>query len=228
MAAIQAARSPGLRSGPPRMPGIRGVTGPPGLNRNTPIMPPGLMAQGLPVTSQGGVQGVMGRGGNFQALGESALSRLGRPPMPPTAPISMPTPGGAADGEGMNVPGAMGRPVGPLPPDPWSSSVDRAGGMADPAAMGAMESMNKPSLADLYAPRGASPVPPGAFNPPAGRSPYPPGLYGPPGPPGGGVMGASGPPASPPRRIRSVSMPSQEKPQPKPRRPIQGTEKPKR
>lgn len=176
-------------------------------------MPPGLMAQGLPVTSQGGVQGVMGRGGNFQALGESALARLGRPPMPPPspdmAPVSPPFPGGSAVGLAGNP---VDIPTGPLMDEP----------------MTALGGMNKPSLADLYGPRGMSPGAPGAPNFPAGRPPMPPPFLGPPGPPGGGVMGASGPPANPPRRPRSVSMPSQEKPQPKPRRPIQGTEKPNR
>lgn len=81
-------------------------------------------AQGRNVVNQGGQQGVVGRGGNFQALGDAALSKLPAPaPAPTAAPLMksypapmLPSGGGGLDQWFRDNPSARGTP--------WSGRPD--------------------------------------------------------------------------------------------------------
>lgn len=107
---------------------------------------PMATAQGRSIVNQGGQQGVVGRGGNFQALGNAALRRAGQ--NGPDAPAGVgggpyrdPGPGGRQSFGGMPGPQSPGmirtmpwQPTPDMPmttkPMPWEPPI---GGDVDPA-----------------------------------------------------------------------------------------------
>lgn len=213
-----------------QMRGQLGYGGAPAISRLTGPPTRGRMAQGRPVVEQGGRQGVMGRGGNFQALGPAALRGLGQES---AAPAGAPTPLTPATSESDLI-AMMNQPRPPKPPMspedqaaiaamPGAHRIMEYGGRGTPiqppvespsvmsagltAGEGDVSSLDKP----LFGLRGGGPVPPGTPpNPSMGRLPMPvpppmgeasPNVGGPP----VGVSGLAGPPASPPRGMGGAS-----------------------
>lgn len=117
-------------------------------------------AQGRGVVSQGGAQGVVGRGGNFQRLGEAALRKLGAGGTGTPGGLTSISGGGLrADNPGMvNVMGAA----------PGSGSIDAAIGNLRGQLGIPMTKPNFPagmSTQDLSTPSGPGPVMTAAQNP---------------------------------------------------------------
>lgn len=112
---------------PPAPQGGPWGTGPTDVMETPPaIMPPARGGQDLSgVQSRNGVQGVVGRGGNFQPLGAAAQRRM-PPPAPPSGPIAMPgTPGPALPDTSYGP--IRGNPDSGMPQGPFATTGDGPG-----------------------------------------------------------------------------------------------------